>query len=1171
MKETIQILLVEDNPGDARLIKEYLRDSSRIISVLNHVDSLQSGLAFLEQNAVDIVLVDLGLPDSQGLESLVKITSLVPQLPVIVLTGMNDSEIALKAMQAGAQDYLIKGDFTGDSIIRVIQYSIERKLGEAELQRSRQLLHEAERISQTGAWEWNLKTDQWTMSDEWMRIHGVSNRHYSTDDLIKIAHPEDIPAINQALKDAVSGKQAYDIEHRIIRQNDQEERIIQVYGKVTFDQEGRPEKLIGVAHDITERKETEIILQAQEDKFKRFFDTNPSATFVWKALDGDFVLTESNEASLEITSGKASNFLGLRASEIYADLPFMVEKLHACYQSKETIRFEHLYENRSHGTLDWVDFKMAFVEPDTVLLFAEIITERKEAEEEIRFQAHLLEAVEQAVIVTRLNGEIIYWNPFAAQLYGWPAEEVIGRKIVEVTVPQVSQKQGAEIMAKLGAGQSWSGEFNAQHRDGHTFPAFVSDTPIMNEQGELFAIIGISMDITERKQAEEALEESEQKYKNLVETASDAIYMMAEDGIIIDTNQCACDMLGKTKDEIIGSMIDTVDPNYPLEVFLEFWEGVPCDQQNIFETTHQHRDGHLIPIEISGKKYQLNGKTYYYGIARDITERKRAEDALRHSEASLKKAQEVANVGSWTWHIPTNELIWSNQLYKIFGINQKEFTGDLFELLNKITHPDDIKRINRIHQSIAETGKPIPYEVRIIRPDGTERTLYSEAGECIRNKQGNPQTISGITQDITERKQMELALQEERNLLAQRVNDRTAELRHTNAELMKALQTKDEFLANMSHELRTPLTAILGISEILELGVRGPLNEYQTNSIRTIYESGEHLLSLINDILDLSKIEAGKLEIEPGRVSVEDICQASYSIMKGMAFTKDIELSLHISDPEVVIWADARRLKQILVNLLSNAVKFTPHGGKVSLNVLLDEQQNQLKFIVKDNGIGISNKDIDKLFEPFTQLDASLSREYEGTGLGLALVRKLVALHQGEVIVESEGIPGKGSCFTVVLPWEHNPAPEYEPLPTSSKTISPDMKTPEEESMSGAEKQLIILLAEDNPANMTTMSEYLQTLGYKIVQAQNGMEAVEKASTDSPDLILMDIQMPEMDGLEAIRRLRQDQKFTHTPIFALTALAMPGDRQRCLDAGATDYITKPVKLKDLAQKIKNLS
>ena len=319
--------------------------------------------------------------------------------------------------------------------------------------------------------------------------------------------------------------------------------------------------------------------------------------------------------------------------------------------------------------------------------------------------------------------------------------------------------------------------------------------------------------------------------------------------------------------------------------------------------------------------------------------------------------------------------------------------------------------------------------------------------------------------------------------------------------------------------------------------------------------------------MDLSKFEAGKLEIEPARLLVADICEASFSIVKGMAVVKDIDLSLHISDPKVQIWADARRLKQILVNLLSNAIKFSSQGGKVSLTIDPDQQKNQIQFIVKDNGIGISEEDIEKLFEPFTQLDASLSRKYEGTGLGLALVRRLVKLHQGEVFVESQGIPGKGSCFTVVLPMEMSS--EFEAGGNSSETVSPDRELSIEKSISVAEKQSVILLAEDNLATLTTLSEYLQTFGYTVVQAKNGNEAVEKANTEMPDLILMDIQMSEMDGLEAIRLLRQDKKFEQTPILALTALAMPGDQERCLNAGASDYIRKPVKMKVLSEKIRN--
>ena len=317
MHNSLQILLIEDNPGDARLIQEMLKDSQLNNWKFLHASNLSTGLEIIQQGTMDVILLDLGLPDSQGLDSLVKITNQYQQLPVIVLTGLKNADTAIEAMQAGAQDYLLKGDFTNETLIRVIRYAIERKQVEAELQKSRQLLHEAESISHTGAWEWDLESGVLTMSDEWMRIHGADRRNYTTDDLTKIAHPDDVPTIHKAWNAVLDGHGEYNVEHRIIRQNDGQERIIQAYGKLFVTQEGHPKKLIGVASDITERKEIEKNLQAQEDKFKKFFNTNPSATFVWKALDGDFVLTESNQASLEMTSGKASDFLGLRASEIY--------------------------------------------------------------------------------------------------------------------------------------------------------------------------------------------------------------------------------------------------------------------------------------------------------------------------------------------------------------------------------------------------------------------------------------------------------------------------------------------------------------------------------------------------------------------------------------------------------------------------------------------------------------------------------------------------------------------------------------------------------------------------------------------------------------------------------------------------------------------------------------
>jgi signal transduction histidine kinase/ActR/RegA family two-component response regulator len=415
------------------------------------------------------------------------------------------------------------------------------------------------------------------------------------------------------------------------------------------------------------------------------------------------------------------------------------------------------------------------------------------------------------------------------------------------------------------------------------------------------------------------------------------------------------------------------------------------------------------------------------------------------------------------------------------------------------------------------------------------------------------------------RKRAEEALAEERALLVQRVEERTAELRAANAELARAARLKDEFLASMSHELRTPLNAILGLSETLQERVYGPLNEEQLDSLHTIEESGRHLLSLINDILDVSKIEAGKLELQIGPVPVEPVCQASMQFIKQEAHKKRIKVSLTHDSAVTTLQADGRRLKQILVNLLINAVKFTPEGGAIGLEVVGDVQGGLAHFAVWDTGIGISEEDMSRLFQPFVQLDSSLSRQYSGTGLGLALVHRLTKMHGGNVSLESE--VGKGSRFTISLPWQ-GPAGGGE---ATGEAVQPAYGDTEPAgagpSAPGRDEQFLILLAEDNQYNIDMISSYLPAKGYRIVVARNGREVLDRAGEEKPALILMDIQMPEMDGLEAIRRIRADADLADVPIIALTALAMPGDRERSLAAGANDYLSKPVRLKRLVEAI----
>ena len=395
--------------------------------------------------------------------------------------------------------------------------------------------------------------------------------------------------------------------------------------------------------------------------------------------------------------------------------------------------------------------------------------------------------------------------------------------------------------------------------------------------------------------------------------------------------------------------------------------------------------------------------------------------------------------------------------------------------------------------------------------------------------------------------------------LEQRVADRTAELLLANSELSRVMRSKDDFLSAMSHELRTPLNAILGLSESLAEGVYGDMNVKQVKSINTIAESGHHLLALINDLLDIAKIGAGKMELELTNTHVEDVCQASLRLVLELAQKKNLKLALSMDNKSVMLTADERRLKQILVNLLSNAVKFTPEGGSVTLATTCDVESESLMFSVRDTGIGIAAEDLSRLFSPFTQLDSKLSRQYAGTGLGLTLVLRLVEMHGGSVTVESE--IGKGSCFTIRIPCKgldtlitHNP---------SGTTTLSDITSIQELPSNTP----LILVADDNEINLMTVTDYLRANKLRVIQARDGLEAVKMVREHAPSLVLMDIQMPLMDGLDAIAHLRADDKHTTMPIIALTSRAMVGDRERCIAVGANDYLSKPVNMKQLVKTI----
>ncbi|MFY8150246.1 MAG: ATP-binding protein [Prochlorococcaceae cyanobacterium] len=403
------------------------------------------------------------------------------------------------------------------------------------------------------------------------------------------------------------------------------------------------------------------------------------------------------------------------------------------------------------------------------------------------------------------------------------------------------------------------------------------------------------------------------------------------------------------------------------------------------------------------------------------------------------------------------------------------------------------------------------------------------------------------------------------------------QLATTNIELARATRLKDEFLATMSHELRTPLNGILGMAESLDANVYGSLTAKQSTALREITDCGQHLLSLINDILDITKIEAGKLQTEPQPTFIPELCSSCLTTVKQLMASKMITLDSDIQPDIPLCMIDPRLIKQILINLLSNAIKFTPPGGRITMSSRLENKthdkstETQLVFEVKDTGIGIDLQNREKIFMPFIQIESSLNRQYGGTGLGLSIVKKIVEAMGGSIRLDSE--LGKGSSFKVKLPFQAAAVPHHR-VPASldpSTQLSDGAMTGPEQSARSHHKTSI-LLAEDNRDNSLMYLRYLKAKGYNLTHASNGQQAVEIAASQPIDILILDMSMPELDGFEVMRRLRgsTESRIAQIPIIVLTAMAMKGDRERCLSAGADEYLSKPVKLNQLDIAIKQI-
>jgi PAS domain S-box-containing protein len=930
------------------------------------------------------------------------------------------------------------------------------------------------------------------------------------------------------------------------------------------------EAWLNEAWQIIVRFREEETYRQTKQTYRLAVEAASDGLWTWNIAENSFVFSPNCEKIIDLAKLPA-NYEEWKAILHPEDSEHVVQSVKAHLRGESEIWNAEFRFKTSQGSWKYLSCRGRVVERNAAGLPIKIagairdITENRIAEiEKIQSEERFRQLAENISEVFWLRdirtGKILYISPKYEEVYGVSCQDLYNdpSNFLKSLHPDDKDRIVQAVREMSVNQQTYDLEYRIIRPNGEQRWLWARTYPVFDEDGQFVRVAGLTEDITQRKVTEETLRLSEEKFRRVYDLSPISKVMVSLDFRFLDCNDAFCKFLGYAKQELLG------------KTFLEFThsEDQSIGQTELkaiktgtmeeahFSKRYVRKDGNFVWGELSIRLIQQfqNNPAYYLAVIVDITERKLTEQALSDSEKRFRdlfnaspQAILVMQQGKYIFFNPAS--------LKLLGYQPEELNGmDVMKIIAPEDQPKLIERAKRIQD---QKDNP-PLEITVLCKNGQTKFCETTSVPILFNNQ--PAALI-LSLDITERKAAQAALAEERNLLARRVEERTLDLSRANAELARSARMKDEFLSNMSHELRTPLTGILGLTEALTEGVYGALDPIQIKTLKTVHESGQHLLSMINDILDLSKIEAGKLELQLGPTLLENVCSSAMRMIKQQAARKQLLVFQSTAPKLSYFQADERRIKQILVNLLGNAVKFTPAGGKVGLEVALDIEQSAIRFCVWDTGIGIPEERMNTLFRPFVQLDSTLARKYEGSGLGLSLVHRLVEMHGGSISVESK--VGEGSRFTFLIPYIEVTEPvSFQSMNEVIKTIQNEL-TPNQAGP-------LILLAEDNPISQKMTSDFLIAKGFKVIFSNNGQETLEQSLQHHPDLILMDIQMPGMDGLEATRQLRSLAEFAQTPIIALTALAMPGDRERCLEAGANEYYTKPVSLKSLVVLINQL-
>jgi PAS domain S-box-containing protein len=961
--------------------------------------------------------------------------------------------------------------------------------------------------------------------------------------------PQDLATSLAECFDYIFNERPYTYEYRY-HHPDGSLRWIQLNVTSYWDEAEGCWRTPSVSIDITDRKRAEVALLRSETRFRQIVENA-----------NDLIATTSSDGVFTYISPNVFNLVGYTDTELIGqlctsivhpdDIPLCFEIISRVLETGEAATLDYRLMHRD-GSCRYFVVNVSMYQDEEgnplILGISRDLTDRKRLEEDLRqSEVKFRRIVENAsdLIATAIpDGTLTYISPNVSTLLGYHNTELIGGYFAPIVHPDDVQLALHAIQQVITTGTNYEYETRLVHRDG-SLRYVISNVSMYEGADGNPMLLSFARDITDRKRLEEELRKSEAKFRAIVENANDMIYVIGNDGRIVYMSPNSIGLTGYAPEEMEGRSFEPFLYPEDLPIAINAVQRAIAGEKVSFETRSFYKDGRIYWTSSNVVPFQMpTGERGLMGISRDVSDRKRLEEELRQSQQFLNSVVDNIPLGFFAKDV-RNEfryVLINRYAERFMTLSRDEGLGhNDYELLPE--HLADFYRQQDEavlqQRSLVETP-----EVEITRHNG-EQFLARVIKFPLFDDQGNLTHLLCLSDDITERKQRE------------------EELRLAKDAAEAANRAKSTFLANMSHELRTPLNVILGFTQIMER--ENALSDRQRNFITTINRSGEHLLNLINDVLEMSKIEAGRITLTPEPFHLLHLLHNLQEMFQIRADAKRLTLTFDL-DPDLptTVIADQGKLRQVLINLLSNAVKFTEQG-EITLQVTLSSIASPppplpsrqsftsvLHFTVMDTGIGIAPEEVEQLFQPFMQTTSGTQMK-EGTGLGLTISRQFVQLMGGDIQLRS--VVGQGSTFMFQIPITLVDEPVSAPQRHQGRVLG----------LVPGQPTYRLLIVDDRVDNRNLLTHLLQPLGFDIQTASNGQEAIALWQSWLPHLIWMDMRMPVMDGYDATRHIRALEQAhaanDHPPtkIIALTASAFEEQRATILAAGCDDLVRKPFR------------